>query len=106
MKKFEIVKEAKEFDKIIHKGKYNKNKYFILYNNESENNYPRFGIAVGKKTGNAVMRNKQKRKIRTIIDKNKKTFPNHRDYIIIMKGSALTLSFSKMEQELINLIKE
>ena len=36
MKKFEIVKEHKEFDDIIASGKYIKNKYVVIYNKESK----------------------------------------------------------------------
>ena len=70
MKKYEIVKEHTDFDDIIAKGKYRKNNFFVIYNKESNFSYPRFGIAVGKKIGNAVTRNKFKRQIRMIINNN------------------------------------
>lgn len=106
MKKYEIVKEHHEFDDIIHNGRYKKNKYFVIYNKESNNLYPRFGIAVGKKVGNAVTRNKLKRQIREIITRNKNLFQNNQDYIIIVKRSSLMLTFQQMKDEIMNLIEE
>lgn len=100
MKKYEIVKEHKDFDKIIASGRYKKSKYFILYNKESSFNYPRFGIAVGTKIGNAVTRNKLKRQYRMIITNNKKLFKNGQDYIIIVKRSSLDANFLDLETEL------
>lgn len=106
MKKYEIVKEHKDFDNIIENGRYKKNKYFVIYNKESKFLYPRFGIAVGKKVGNAVTRNKLKRQMRMILTKNKNLFSNNKDYIIIVKRSSLDISFQQMETEILNLIEK
>lgn len=100
MKKYEIVKEHKEFDNIIASGRYKKTLYFILYNKESNFDYPRFGIAVGTKVGNAVVRNKLKRQYRMLLTNNKKLFKNKQDYIIIVKRSSLTASFKQLEETL------
>lgn len=104
MKKYEIVKEHHEFDNIIQTGKYKKNAYYVIYNKESKNNFPRFGIAVGKKVGHAVTRNKLKRQVRMIINNNKNIFKNNRDYIIIVKKSVMDISFDDMTKKLLELI--
>lgn len=106
MKKYEIVKLEKEFNNIINNGKYIKNNYFVIYYKERNYNIPRFGLAVGKKLGNAVARNKIKRQVRTIIDDNKKFFNNNKDYIIMVKKQAINLKYNAMFNELSNLIKE
>lgn len=105
MKKYEIVKEHTEFDDIIAKGRYKKNKHFVIYNKESNFSYPRFGIAVGKKIGNAVTRNKFKRQIRMIINNNKNLFKNNQDYIIIVKKSSLDLTYTELNDNLVELLK-
>lgn len=105
MKKYEIVKEHTEFDDIIANGSYKKNKYFLIYNKENKYSYPRFGIAVGKKVGNAVTRNKFKRQIRMIINNNKNLFKKNTDYIIIVKRSSLDLNYNDLNNNLIELIK-
>lgn len=105
MKKYEIVKEHTDFDDIIHNDHYVKNSLYIIYNKESNFDFPRFGIAVGKKIGNAVTRNKVKRQVRMIINNNKNLFKNRRDYIIIVKKEVNDVSFSKMNEEFVNLIE-
>lgn len=106
MKKYEIVKEHKQFDDIIQTGKYKKGSIYIIYNKESNLNFPRFGIAVGKKVGNAVIRNRLKRQTRMIINNNKNLFKNNKDYIIIVKRNALDATFQQMESNLISLLEK
>lgn len=106
MKKFEIVKEHYEFDNIINKGKSIGNKVFSIYFLKHGEEYPKFGIAVGKKIGNAVTRNKYKRIIRNIIDNNKLLFKKDYDYIIIIKRKCLDLSFKELNDNLSELVKE
>lgn len=106
MKKFEIVKEHYEFDNIINKGKSISNKVFSIYFLKHDEEYPKFGIAVGKKIGNAVTRNKYKRIIRNIIDNNKLLFKKDYDYIIIIKRKCLDLSFKELNDNLSELVKE
>ena len=66
--------------------------------------YSRYGISVGKKLGNAVFRNKYKRKIRAIIDNYKKNYINIQDYIIILRGSAKDKNYQELEKDYIALI--
>ncbi|MDE5630927.1 MAG: ribonuclease P protein component, partial [Bacilli bacterium] len=78
----------------------------VIYNKERAPKFPRFGLAVGKKIGNAVTRNRVKRQIRSIIDNNKNLFKNSKDYIIIVKRNFLDLSFQDMERELKSLLEK
>lgn len=106
MKKFETVKNKREFDNIIKTGNFIKNDVFIVYFLNHKEEFPKFGIAVGKKIGNAVTRNKYKRIIRNIIDKNKLLFKKEFDYIIIIKRKCLNMSFIELNDSLSFLIKE
>ena len=105
MKKREIVKSNILFNDIINKGKKISNKCFIISTISTEEEKPKFGIAVGKKIGNAVTRNYYKRIIRNIITKNKKIFPNFHNYIVICKKEVLNLSYQEIEKEILNLMK-
>jgi len=105
MKKHNIVKKKYEFEKVIKNGRILKSDYYIIYFKKNDLNNFRFGISVGTKLGNAVFRNKYKRKIRNIIDNNKKYYQNKMDYIIIMRKKCTNLSFNEMEKEFVNLIK-
>ena len=104
MKKKYIVKESRNFEKIIKSGKCYKNKSFVIYSMENSLKYDKFGISVSKKLGNAVFRNKYKRKIRSIIDNYKKNYNNGKDYIIILRKGALEKSYQELSNDFINLI--
>lgn len=106
MKRFETIKSHEEFNKIINSSKYLKNRYFTLYITKRKENHVRFGLAISKKVGNAVLRNKLKRKVRALIDLNKDIFPNEYDYIIMIRKDCEKLSFQELNLKLQELIKE
>ena len=105
MRKLYIVKESKDFDNIIKNNLFNKNKSFVVYYKENNLKYNRYGISVSKKLGNAVFRNKYKRKIRSIIDNCKKDYNISKDYIIILRRGALDKNFKELTDDLENLIR-
>lgn len=102
MKKYEIVKTHEEFNDIIKNGKCIKNSFYNIYIRKSNLDYPRFGIAISKKLGNAVFRNKMKRRLRMILTNQKKEFSKSYDYIIIMKEKTKAATY----QELDNMLKD
>ena len=105
MRKLYIVKESKDFDSIIKNNLFNKNKSFVVYYKENNLKYNRYGISVSKKLGNAVFRNKYKRKIRSIIDNCKKDYNISKDYIIILRRGALDKNFKELKDDLESLIR-
>lgn len=106
MKKTNTVKKKEEFNEIISIGKVLKNDFFVVYYKSNQLDKFRFGISVGKKLGNAVFRNKYKRKIRSIIDNNKKYYQNGMDYIIIMRKACINGDFSIMNDKYVQLIEK
>lgn len=106
MKRYEMVKSHEEFNEIINKGYKQKGKYVLIFSKEKEYPKPNFGIAVGKKLGNAVVRNKFKRQFRNIVDNNKFLFKNNHNYIIMIKREANYASFSDLEKDLINTLRK
>ncbi len=106
MKKRDVVKSNLLFNDIINKGHKLSNKYFIIYYKEKDISKNNYGIAVGKKVGNAVTRNHLKRQIRNIITNNMEVFPKFHNYIIIIKKEALNIPYQEIENKLLNLIKK
>lgn len=104
MKKIEIIKSSEDFTKIIKTGKSKKNKYYSVYYIENKIG-TKYGITIPTKTGKAVVRNIIKRRIKNIIDRNKKVVQNNYDYVIIVKKGILDLTYNEMEEELLKLMR-
>lgn len=103
MKKKQIIQKSKEFTEIINKCPYKKNNYFVIYYRKNKE-HNRYGISVPTKTGKANIRNKIKRRIKNIIDKNEIRVHYPYDYVIIVRRRILELNYQQIEENLINLI--
>ena len=106
MKKKFIVKSTRDFDSIIKNGICIKNKYYVIYYQKNNLLYDRYGISVSKKLGNAVFRNKYKRKLRAIIDNYKKVYINNEDYIIILRKEAINQNYEILENSFFALMNQ
>lgn len=104
MKKINVVKCNKDFNFIISNNKPYKYKDYVIYLAKKDSDVYKFGISVGKKVGNAVVRNKVKRQIRSIIDT--KNYKNNFNCIIIVGKGILFRSFDEMKSNLLHAFKE
>lgn len=98
MKKINVVKENREFNRIIRENKPFKYKDYIIYIDKRNNGVYKFGLSVGKKVGNAVVRNRIKRQIRAIVSQN--VYENGFNCIIIVGKGILSRSFVEMRDNL------
>lgn len=98
MKKINILKSNNDFNRIIQKNKPFKYKDYIIYLEIKEKGPYKFGFSVGKKIGNAVTRNKYKRRLKNIIDK--KVYQMSFNCIIIVGKGILDRSYKEMEENL------
>ncbi|MGN1370716.1 MAG: ribonuclease P protein component [Candidatus Coprovivens sp.] len=106
MKRIETIKDQKVFNNIIRNGKYKKNNYFVIYTTLKENLNPMYGIAISKKVGKAVIRNKLKRQTRFIIDNHRNLFKNSHNYIIMIRKSCANTEFKVLEKALVELLEK
>lgn len=105
MKKINIVKEKKDFDKAFKLRNQVSSKYAYIYINDNNVNNYRFGICVSKKIGHAVLRNKIKRRIKDIIDKSELQFDN-KDYIIVLKKSTSNAEYLDLKEDIVSVFKK
>ncbi|NLM62983.1 MAG: ribonuclease P protein component [Mollicutes bacterium] len=103
MKKKNILKKSYEFNRIINTIKPFRYKYLKFYVERIEDNNYYFGFSVGKKIGKAVVRNKIKRQIKAIIQKNK--YKNGFNCIIIVNSSILDRTFQEIEKDINDALK-
>jgi ribonuclease P protein component len=101
------IRKPREFAVIRHKNTKLKSKNFQMLirfiNNvdsrDSGRKFPRFGFIVTKKIGNAVVRNKVKRRLREIVRANLGNLKNNFEAIIIPYPQIVPVLFSDLKNE-------
>lgn len=104
MKKINSLKKSTDFERIIKKNRsYKYRDYFIYVEYNTEDIY-HFGLSVGKKIGNAVIRNRVKRQLRSMLDKEH--YENNFNCIIIVRKNYLDNDYETNEKELLDALKQ
>lgn len=104
MKKTLRIKDTREFQRILNRRKFQSSSSFVIYTDKMQTPHPRFGISVPKKLGNAVLRNKTKRQVRSMIQE----FPQIKgdlDVIVMVRKGYFNLSYDDNRKDLEKLMK-
>jgi ribonuclease P protein component len=78
---------------------------FILFWRENEIGHHRLGIAVSRKVGNSVVRNRTKRLFREIFRKSLRRIPGRADIIINAKSSCAKTNYLELREEFLAAIQ-
>lgn len=89
-----------DFVNVNQSGKRRQSKHFIIRYVRNGLEYSRLGVTAGKKTGNAVQRNRAKRLMREFFRLHKSRIPKGYDVLIIAKKEAGSLNLCKVDKEL------
>ncbi|RJX26304.1 MAG: ribonuclease P protein component [Acholeplasma sp.] len=107
MKKRYRIKKNSEIDAIFKKKVVKGDSYFAIYQSEDPaNEHFRFALSIGRRYGGAVERNLAKRRIRMIIQEIKDDISKGKDFVIVIKPSAIELSYQEMQSRLHALFKK
>lgn len=99
------IKKYSEFQKVIEEGEVKKTCFFVSYSLSNELGYTRVGISVPKKTGNAVVRNRIKRQVRSAVGKSTE-FKNPLDIVLIVRKNFDTNCFNQTLTEIKELLNK
>lgn len=107
------IKKSSDFQEISKKGQkfYSKTILLIslptsqiyfqnLAKNKNATNFCRVGYTVSKSVGNAVLRNRSKRKLREAFCKLSEIARNHHDYVLIARREIVEADFEKIFNDL------
>ena len=94
-------KKNEEIKEILDEKHYYSNKYFTVYKKHNlKTTHFRYAISIGKKLGHAVMRNRIKRQIVSIIDNSNIDTTLPEDIFIIVRPTILSINYEEMRKEL------
>ena len=99
------IKKYSEFQKVIEADDVKKTCFFVSYRLVNELGYSRFGISVPKKIGNAVIRNKIKRQVRSAIGQST-SFEESVDIVLIVRKNYELNEFAQMKSEIQQLLEK
>ena len=106
MRKSYRIKKETEFQKVFEKKNSYANKKFVVYVYDKPNQpHFRVGISVGKKIGNAVMRNYMKRRIRQSLLELKPVLRSDVDFLVIARPQSSGLAMAEVKKELSHVLK-
>lgn len=74
--------------------------HFIVIRKDNDRSEQRLGVTVSAKVGNAVVRNRVKRKLREFFRRQKQHFDMNQDTLIIARKGAGELSHANLDMEL------
>ncbi len=105
MKKIFRIKDNDEFQHVFKHGKSFANRQLVIYYiKKSEQQHFRIGVSVGKKIGNAVMRNQIKRYLRQAFHElDEKVLPTY-DIVIIARQPTRKMNFHEVKKSLLHLL--
>lgn len=105
MKKANRIKKNDEFQYIFKHGKSFANRQLVIYYAENpEQEHFRIGLSVGKKIGNAIVRNQIKRYLRQAFHELEQDIRQDIDIIIIARQPTKDLGFHEIKKSLSHLL--
>lgn len=98
------LKRPKDFRRTYQKGKFCANPYLVLYYVKNGQDGLRIGFSVSKKVGQAVVRNRVKRRLREICRLHEEIFPKGYDFVFVARAQSKEADYHLIEKNLLNLV--
>ncbi len=100
------INKKKEYNNIYKKGKKIPGKYMVLFITNGEREHGRYGIVTSKKVGNAVQRNRAKRRLREVVYRNMNNIKGSIDVVIVARPAIRAASFDEVNNEYIRVMRK
>lgn len=107
-KKFCTLTKRREFLKISKIGKRFYGEHFLVQAlpNQENSGIFRVGYVATRKTGNAVKRNKAKRRLRSLVYELQDQFGLGCDYVFVARSSLWSVKFETLQHDFENVLKK
>ena len=103
----ERLKKRSEFRQTERGGRRVAGRYLVVYGRLNDRACSRLGITASRRVGNAIRRNRWKRRIREVFRRNKESVPAGFDFVVIVKSKRTdeAPSFAQVRDELCELFQ-
>lgn len=100
----ERLRRTQEYQRVFRHGKKLVSPLFVIYIYPSSESFSRLGMAVSKRVGKAVARNRIKRFIRELFRRHKKFFKPPCDVVVVARQQATSASFVDFTRQFLILL--
>jgi ribonuclease P protein component len=104
MRLYQSLRRRSDFSRVQRRGKRQVGPLFILLTADARGG-SRVGVTVSKGVGNAVARNRLRRRVKAILDRTAFGAPPYRDVVLIARPGAGEADFAAVAAELGQLFK-
>jgi ribonuclease P protein component len=106
LKRINRLKKRYQFNYVYKSGEHFSGEHMVLYVASSKTKNIKVGLAVTKKVGHAVVRNKVRRRLREIIKTQVPNLKQNNNIIVVARDNITEASFEKLSNEFLKLIKK
>lgn len=98
------LRRNEDFQRARREGRSWASPWVVLVAAANDLDHTRFGFAVGKKIGRAVVRNRVKRRLREVVRLHRQTIPPGWDIILIARTALQDVSFEQLDRAVTQLL--
>jgi ribonuclease P protein component len=102
--KSDRLRTDREYREVVHKGERTRSAHFTIYRDFLADDGGKMGISVGRRVGNAVVRNRIKRLIREFCRQNRSVFPRGSRTAIVARMAPSAPTLQDVGRELLSAI--
>ena len=93
-----------DYDAVYREGRRRSSRYFAVFLRRNSSDVSRFGWSIKKATGNALKRNRIRRRLREIIRLHRQQIEGGWDVVVHPRDSVAAAEFSEVSRDLLRLL--
>ncbi|MDQ0091904.1 ribonuclease P protein component [Paenibacillus anaericanus] len=101
------LRNRADFGRVYRAGKSFANRQLVVYwSNKHDIERFRLGVSASKKIGNAVVRNRIRRKLKEIVRLHEAEIRDHVDIILIVRNGAVEMEYQELEKSVLHVLRK